>query len=328
MRTTIWTLPLLGLAVAVCAPACASSAAEKEAVADDAQEYSTWSANWRIAGSLAFGESASERHSGSPRYRAFKFAANGGDTVDIWVRSRNGDPVTFLLNDDFKVVAKNDDASPSNTNSHIATRLPQHRSRTHYVVVRDYDYAAFDFTVALEGVHDFDYCSRDSDCTKVERGCCPLGQYTAVRSVAEDFYRDALACDPNPICPKIATRPNDDVAQCDVSRHACELVAPRDIECGGRSLNPHACPRGYTCDEPGNDAPGDCLKRCGGIAGLRCDQGEVCVDDPSDGCDPKSGADCIGVCKRADCRQNGCNSGQWCSFCWGSYKCIPNGSRC
>jgi len=38
-------------------------------------------------------------------------------------------------------------------------------------------------------------------------------------------------------------------------------------------------------------------KMCGGIAAFSCDEGEVCVDDPTDSCDPKTGgADCSGVC--------------------------------
>lgn len=36
---------------------------------------------------------------------------------------------------------------------------------------------------------------------------------------------------------------------------------------------------------------------CGGIAGLPCESGQECVDDPSDGCDPRNGgADCSGMC--------------------------------
>jgi hypothetical protein len=46
--------------------------------------------------------------------------------------------------------------------------------------------------------------------------------------------------------------------------------------------------------------PGICaLKQmCGGFAGLKCPQpGQVCVDDPRDGCDPKDGGnDCGGLC--------------------------------
>lgn len=36
---------------------------------------------------------------------------------------------------------------------------------------------------------------------------------------------------------------------------------------------------------------------CGGIAGFRCPEGQICVDDPTDSCDPANGgADCIGIC--------------------------------
>lgn len=35
---------------------------------------------------------------------------------------------------------------------------------------------------------------------------------------------------------------------------------------------------------------------CGGIAGLRCPVGTVCMDDPRDSCEPGSGADCSGIC--------------------------------
>jgi hypothetical protein len=39
------------------------------------------------------------------------------------------------------------------------------------------------------------------------------------------------------------------------------------------------------------------LQPCGGFAGFPCPQGQFCVDDPRDTCDPaKGGADCIGLC--------------------------------
>jgi hypothetical protein len=39
---------------------------------------------------------------------------------------------------------------------------------------------------------------------------------------------------------------------------------------------------------------------CGGIAGIPCPEGCVCVDDPRDDCNPKrGGADCSGICKPA-----------------------------
>jgi hypothetical protein len=47
---------------------------------------------------------------------------------------------------------------------------------------------------------------------------------------------------------------------------------------------------------------GECRKpepqACGGIAGIRCPQGQTCVDDPTDSCDPeRGGADCPGICR-------------------------------
>lgn len=47
---------------------------------------------------------------------------------------------------------------------------------------------------------------------------------------------------------------------------------------------------------------GECKKSepraCGGIAGIPCPEGQTCVDDPRDDCDPKrGGADCPGICK-------------------------------
>ena len=36
---------------------------------------------------------------------------------------------------------------------------------------------------------------------------------------------------------------------------------------------------------------------CGGIAGIQCNQGLTCVDEPNDNCDPQlGGADCSGIC--------------------------------
>lgn len=72
--------------------------------------------------------------------------------------------------------------------------------------------------------------------------------------------------------------------------------------------------------------------RCGGIVGAQCPGGYVCVDDPSDSCDPNAGgADCGGVCVRSSdhnpCAAMLCETGtECCSVCGGV--CVPAGTDC
>ncbi|WNG39940.1 hypothetical protein F0U61_44360 [Archangium violaceum] len=50
-------------------------------------------------------------------------------------------------------------------------------------------------------------------------------------------------------------------------------------------------------------------RSCGGFAGTPCPKGQLCVDDPSDDCDPeRGGADCIGICvKESECKPASCD---------------------
>ncbi len=336
---------------------------------------------WSIVGSLTYGQtSAAVSYRNPPKYRAFKFAGQKGDQVDIWVKSSNGgDAVAWLLNDSFKTVAWNDDAARSNLNSHITATLPGNTNPdivTYYIVFREYSLRAARFTVTLNGTPAADFfgpCNRDADCTKVLASCCSNLSWTAVRAGAESAYHDSLSCAPHPICPAIATRPDYGMAQCNASTHKCELVQPADIACGGHTTNPHVCPSGYQCMGNGLavDIPGRCYKFCGGIAAFPCEDGQTCVDNPFDSCDPNNGgADCGGIClpqtqclyngrfyddgegfpssdgcntcscsggnvrctlracPAPDCRTTGCGTGQYCSYCWTKFQCIPDGAVC
>jgi hypothetical protein len=171
--------------------------------------------------------------------------------------------------------------------------------------VRDYWRDPMSFTVELTGPSFDGPCNIDADCVKVSKVCCSeLGQYTAVAKGKEQAYKDSLAC-PQPLyCPKIMQRPDYQMAQCNRTSHTCELVHPSQILCGGFVApgNQHDCPAGYQCRRLGPmipDLPGRCYQFCGGIAGIPCHEaGEVCIDDPTDDCDPKNGgADCGGICK-------------------------------
>ena len=76
------------------------------------------------------------------------------------------------------------------------------------------------------------------------------------------------------------------------------------------NINEGACGDG---GDPPNPQP------CGGIAGIRCPEGFVCIDNPEDNCDPdRGGADCPGICAEpalpGGCNEDGdCPEGeQWC----------------
>ena len=306
------TSKLLGFAslASLLALACSSAdpTDDKAETTDDATSALSLS-DMKIVGSLAFGEtSKSTPYTRTPRYRAFKFAGNAGDEVDVWVRSNNGDPVTWILDNDGHSIAKNDDASASDTSSHVKLKLPANASATHYIVVRDYWQSPMSFKVELKGgSSDFvSGCATDSDCVKVDKACCSNYGSTAVLDTKSSAFTASLACDPHPICPKFATLADYSAPECNQGTHKCELVKPANIRCGGfiAPAMQHDCPAGYNCNHMGSpglhpDSGGKCVQFCGGIAGIACHgANETCVDDPNDSCDPAhGGADCGGICQ-------------------------------
>jgi len=76
---------------------------------------------------------------------------------------------------------------------------------------------------------------------------------------------------------------------------ACTICDPTDPDCDETAVL-KVCHEDGTC----SGAAPDCEEQpqaCGGFAGLMCPDDLVCVDDPSDDCDPNAGgADCMGIC--------------------------------
>ncbi len=73
--------------------------------------------------------------------------------------------------------------------------------------------------------------------------------------------------------------------------------------CTGNKVAPEPAPEPEPVAEPEPEPEPQAgeAKMCGGIAGMRCDDGFACVDDPRDSCDPAhGGADCSGLCKACD----------------------------
>jgi hypothetical protein len=340
------------------------------------EKSDAFSYRMKLLGSLSYGQTSSDlKYTSTPRFRAYKFAGHKGDQVDIRVRSSNGgDALSWLVNNSFDVLAQNDDSDGS-LDSHITATLPGNSNPdivTYYVIYRDYDLKQKKFSVELQGKADYFSCERDSDCVAVSaRMCCPNCSLAAVNKDQVEAYQNEPMICPAVLCP-LACINDQRVAQCNTGSKTCEMIEIADIKCGGFTLNPHSCPPGYECQGPqlAWDAPGSCVaipppgQTCGGIANLQCPAGQICVEDPTDSCDPQNGgADCGGVCKdeicsgatarcaagyrwsqwectcvvdnsppnpnpTSDCRALGCATGSWCSFCWGTFQCIPEGALC
>src|SRR5262245_11868661 len=78
-----------------------------------------WDQLSKFAGDLDRNPPASFYYSPWPRYRSVAFRAQGGATVDLWVRSATGDAVAYLLDFQHQILAKNDDADETTWDSHI-----------------------------------------------------------------------------------------------------------------------------------------------------------------------------------------------------------------
>jgi hypothetical protein len=112
-----------------------------------------FSTHMKIVGSLEYGQVVPPVAYHNPeKYRAFKFAGNKGDSVAVWVHSEDGDPIVWVLDSAFKVIAFNDDATSSTVDAHVSLILPQNADpavKTYYIVFRDYDMTPASFKVEL-----------------------------------------------------------------------------------------------------------------------------------------------------------------------------------
>src|SRR5262245_60478609 len=114
---------------------------------DLAGKPDAFSSKLKVVGAIADGETRTVSYTSTPLYRGFTLAGHAGDAVDVTVTSSAGDPVTWLLDEKYKVVAKNDDADDSTTDSHLSASLEA--DGTYYIVFRDYEKESHRFEVSL-----------------------------------------------------------------------------------------------------------------------------------------------------------------------------------
>lgn len=313
-----WCSLVLAAALAGCGAAPSDDFSDLNGADEKSDAFSK---KMKLVGSLDYGDTSKTAKYVYPHYLAWKFAGQPGDLAQATVTSTDGTPVVWIVDNTFHVLNRENGKGSSVTNEAKLTANTNPDIHTYYVIVRDRDFADAHFQVSLaQGVDPMYACDTDSDCVAVYQvKCCPNGTKVAVHKGFEKEYADENKCtEPPHVCP-LALINDTRVAACQANK--CTMVQP--------------------------------AQTCGGIAGLTCPTGQYCKYDTSV-CDPAhGGADCGGTCqvciqnmmcaigthfdkdkcacvKTADgCSTNAdCGAGQYCSFCWGSMQCIPQGAMC
>ncbi len=228
---------LLALGCGADAPKTAPEDTFEELTGFDEAKADQFSTKMKLVGSLSYGQTSSAvRYHNPPLYRAFKFGGAKGDQVKIDVTSTNGDAVAWLVDNKFKIIATNDDASRNTLDSHIEATLPGNTNPsivTYYIMFREYAKADATFKVRLQGGAAGQFCGG------IAGIACPAGQQCI------DNPNDS--CDPNNggadcggICVPEPPAPSCDGVRCS-SGNSCRIC---------RTLNgpaPVCLPTGAVC---------------------------------------------------------------------------------
>ncbi|MCC7541721.1 MAG: hypothetical protein IT379_36215 [Deltaproteobacteria bacterium] len=325
-------------------PTTAVDDAELSTIGEDSADSAT---RPTILGSLANGESAEGDFSTRARYLAWTFDAQAGQTAHIDAGGATNpdlDTVLFLYRANAagrptgRALAWNDDYEGTLA-SHVDHELTE--TRTYVLVVRRYDYGTRGRVRVKLGL-----TGGEQACGSRGLGPCPEGQFCNHPISAICGWADG---------PGVCTTPPD----------ACiDLYAPV-CGCDGNTYGNscYAALAGVSVQREGA-----CERACGGLLGLTCEEGEFCDYEPgqhcgaadqtgvcrtpptactrefrpvcgcngqtySNACNARAAGTGVlseGECDAPprDCRTTGCGAGQYCTYCWVNYACIPEGAVC
>jgi hypothetical protein len=138
---------------------CSCAAEQKTDVNEDFsdlagldQKSDKFSSKLKLLGTLEDSTtSAAVKYSSNPKFLGYQFLGTEGDDVSIWVRSKDGDAIAWLLDSKYNVIVKNDDEGMNNSDAYIHTLLTKTENNIYYIVFRELDQERASFTVTLQG---------------------------------------------------------------------------------------------------------------------------------------------------------------------------------
>lgn len=144
---------LVAVVSAISMAACAAPTDEQEDDVASAEGELRGLSAAEILGDLAYGQTSPPvAYTKKPTYRAYRFEAQAGDEVDIWVRSTDGNPRAWLLTSSFANVVSNEDADATTKDAHI-TRVIE-KAGTYYIAFREGAGKSANLTVSLAKLED------------------------------------------------------------------------------------------------------------------------------------------------------------------------------